>query len=161
MACIIKDSIRGAYPALDRPTSGLPPVAGVVGRRGHGRRCAVNDSDLPLLVLPPEAQEPLEPPHFACLGDLAAPEDLLPGGVLGAGALFSAHFFRTRAASSSSSRSADWSRELHNARALGTDNLANREDSSELSLAGASSAFVVATSAEAAVVASARGGFRV
>jgi hypothetical protein len=114
----------------------------------------------PLCFLP-KLRNLLSPLTFACLGDLAAPEDLLPGGVLGADALFSAHFFRTRAVSSSSSRSVDWSRELHNARALGTDNLANREDSSELSLAGASSVFVVATSAEAAVVASASGGFRV
>jgi hypothetical protein len=93
--------------------------------------------------------------------DLAAPEDLLPGGVLDAGALFSVHFFRARAASASSSRSTDWSRELHDARALGTDDLAEREDSSELSLAGASSAFVVTTSAAAATVPSAGGGFRV
>jgi hypothetical protein len=70
-------------------------------------------------------------------------------------------FFRARVASASSSRSVDWSRELHDAPALGTDDLADREDSSELSLAGASSAFVVATSAAAAVVASASGGFRV
>ena len=91
----------------------------------------------------------------------AEEKDLLPGGVLGLGALFSAHFFRTRAASASSSRSADWSHELHDDRALGTDNLADREDSSELSLAGASSAFVVATSAAAAAVASAGGRFRV
>jgi hypothetical protein len=93
--------------------------------------------------------------------DLAALEDLLPGGVLGLDALFSAHFFRARAASASSSRSADWSHELHDDHALGTDNLADREDSSELSLAGASSAFVVTTSAAVAAVASAGGGFRV
>jgi hypothetical protein len=93
--------------------------------------------------------------------DLAAPEDLLPGGVLDAGALFSVHFFRARAASASSSRSTDWSRELHDARALGTDDLADREDSSELSLADASSAFIVATSAVATAVASTGRGFRV
>jgi hypothetical protein len=93
--------------------------------------------------------------------DLAAQEDLLPGGVLDGDALFSVHFFRARAASASSRHSTDWSRELHDARALGTDDLADREDSSELSLAGASSAFVVATSAAAAAVPSAGGGFRV
>jgi hypothetical protein len=44
----------------DPPASRLPPAAGVVGWPGHGRRHAVDYSDLPPPMLFLEAQEPLE-----------------------------------------------------------------------------------------------------
>lgn len=101
------------------------PLASWTGEGTGGDVQSMTVTSLPLCFLP-KLRNLLNPLTVACLGDLAAPEDLLPGGVLGAGALFSARFFRARAASASSSRSADWSRELHDARALGTDDLADR-----------------------------------
>ena len=67
MVCIIpiiKGGTRGAHPGLDR-TSGLPPSARavVVRQRGHRRRRAVDDGDIPASVLLAEAQELLESPH--------------------------------------------------------------------------------------------------
>lgn len=133
------------------------PLSSSAGEGTDGDVQSMTVASLPLCFFP-KLRNLLNPLTVVSLGDRAVPENLLPalpGGVLGAGAaLFSAHsarFFRTRAVSASSSLSMDWSRELHDGRALGPDDLTDREDSSELSLAGASSAFVVAISAAATV----------
>lgn len=139
------------------------PLSSSAGEGTDGDVQSMTVASLPLCFFP-KLRNLLNPLTVVSLGDRAVPENLLPalpGGVLGAGAaLFSARssrFFRTRTASASSNLSMDWSRELHDGRALGPDDLTDRVDSSELSLAGASSAFVVAISAAAAVASAGAG----
>lgn len=149
---------------MDPPAGCHLPLSSSAGEGTDGDVQSMTVASLPLCFFP-KLRNLLNPLTVVSLGDRAVPENLLlpalPGGVLGAGAaLFSvrsSRFFCTRTASASSSLSMDWSRELHDGRALGPDDLTDREDSSELSLAGASSAFVVAISAAAAVASAGAG----